>query len=165
VTDKREWGKPAVWAITQNERLWTKFDAVADRSVVIEWSLGDNYRTEMMTPGDRVVFWITGSGGGIARIGFVLAVRATPTGQWKDASGRRHAAPFTGQFFLPPFPNRRYIHRSVTAGDPRMADCELIGTAAQRQAPLRIETAEWKVIERRLLQFDRTNYDFRAAWS
>jgi hypothetical protein len=52
---KRDWPKPAAWAITQNERLWTKFDSVADRSVIIEWSLGDDYRTETMEAGDFAV--------------------------------------------------------------------------------------------------------------
>jgi hypothetical protein len=60
VVDKHDWPKPAAWAITQNERLWAGFDAIADRSVIIEWSLADNYRTHMMEQGDRVVFWITG---------------------------------------------------------------------------------------------------------
>ena len=167
---------PAIWrgdrqgggpsrrrAITQNEKLWTEFDSVTDRSVVVEWSLGDNYRTEAMESGDRAIFWITGRSGGIARVGFVLTVQATPKGRWKDAHGKIHAAPFSGQFFLPPFPNRRYISRSALAGDPRMANCELT-TAAQRQSPLRIEATEWKVIERLLLRFDRSNFDFRAAW-
>lgn len=164
VKGKEEWGKPAAWAITQNEKLWTKFDSVADRSVMVEWSLGEDYRTQMMESGDRSIFWITGRRGGIARVGFVLRVCATPKGRWKDANGEWHAAPFSGQFFLPPFPNRRYIHRSALADDPAMANCELLTTAAQRQAPLRIEAREWKVIERLLLRFDRTNLDFRAAW-
>ncbi len=165
MTDKRAWGKPAAWAITQNEHLWQEFDAIADRSVVIDWSLGDNYRTAMMSPGDRVLFWITGRNGGLARIGFVLGVRKTPRGRWKDALGRWHTEPYSGSFFLPPLPNRRYIHRSVFADDPKMSKCELLGTAAQSQPPLRVEQSEWKVIERRLVQFDRTNYDFRSAWS
>jgi hypothetical protein len=46
-----------------------------------------------------------------------------------------------------------------------MAGCELLTVAAQRQAPLRIEPKEWKVIERLLLSFDRTNFEFRAPWS
>ena len=161
---KEGWGKPAAWAITQNEKLWTEFDAVADRSVIVEWSLGDNYRTKMMEPGDRTVFWITGRNGGIARVGFVLQVRATPKGRWKDAVGRSHVSPLSGLFFLPTFPNRRYIHRSALADDPKMAGCELLTVAAQRQAPLRIEPKEWKLIERLLLNFDRTNFDFRAPW-
>jgi hypothetical protein len=161
---KEEWGKPAAWAITQNEKLWTEFDSVADRSVIVEWSLGEDYRTEMMESGDRAIFWITGPRGGIARVGFVLKVRATPKGRWKDANGEWHAAPFSGQFFLPPFPNRRYIHRSALANDPTMANCELLTTAAQRQPPLRIEAREWRTIERLLLRFDRTNFDFRASW-
>ncbi len=164
MTDKTKWPKPAAWAITQNERLWAEFDSVADRSVIIEWSLADNYRTHMMEPGDRTVFWITGSNGGLARLGFVLKVVETPRGYWKDVKGKRHRSPCSGRFFLPPFPNRRYLHRSVFAEEPAMADCELLTAVAQRQAPLRIERKEWRVIERRLLQFDRTNYDFRAAW-
>jgi hypothetical protein len=165
MTDKRNWPRPAAWGITHNEKLWTQFDSVADRSVVVEWSLADNYRTHLMEPGDRVIFWITGANGGIARMGFVLAVTRTPKGKWKDALGNWHASPFSGEFFLPPFPNRRYIHRSVLVADPNLADCELLGTAAQSQPPLRIEPAEWKIIERRLRQFDRASYAFRAAWA
>lgn len=165
MTGKESWGRPAAWAITQNEKLWTQFDSVADRSVIVQWSLGDSYRTKMMKPGDRAIFWIAGRNGGVARIGFVLDVRSTPKGRWKDAHGDWHAAPFSGQFFLPPLPNRRYIHRSVLARDPKMGKCELLSTAAQSQPPLRIETAEWKVIERLLVRFDRTSFDFRAAWA
>ena len=135
---KRSWGKPAAWAITQNERLWTEFDSVADRSVTIEWSLGDDYRTEMMEQGDRALFWVTGRDGGIARIGFVLGKRKTPRGRWRDAQGKVHPSPFSGTFYLPPLPNRRYIHRSAFVDDPAMAACELLGNASQRPAPLRI---------------------------
>lgn len=71
----------------------------------------------------------------------------------------------SGQFYLPPFPNRRFIHRSAFADDPKMAGCELLGTVAQSQPPLRIERREWKLIERALVRFDRTNYDFRAPWN
>jgi hypothetical protein len=165
MVDKRKWPKPAAWAIAQNERLWTKFDSVADRSVIISWSLGDNYRTELMEPADRTIFWITGANGGIARIGFVLSKERTPGGRWKDANGVWHSAPHHGTFFLPPFPNRRYIHRDALAADRRLASCELLGTAAQRQAPLRIEAREWDVIEELLIEFDRTSPDFRAPWS
>jgi hypothetical protein len=164
VVDKQDWPKPAAWAITQNESLWQEFDSIADRSIIIEWSLSDNYRTAKMDPGDRAVFWITGRNGGLARVGFVLKVTPTPRGFWKDAHGRRHKSPFSGQFYLPPFPNRRYIHRSVFVGKPAMSDCELLGTAAQSQPPLRIEPKEWTVIQRQLLRFDRTNYDFRSPW-
>jgi hypothetical protein len=164
VSDKRAWPKPAAWAIAQNERKWSEFDAVADRCVIVDWSLADDYRTHMMKPGDRSLFWVTGRNGGIARIGFLLSVTATPRARWKDAQGKWHKEPYSGRFFMPPFPNRRYIHRSVFADDPKMAECELLGTAGQRSAPLRIEPSEWRVIERRLRQFDRTNVDFRAAW-
>ena len=164
MTDKRGWGKPAAWAITQNEKLWSEFDSVADRSVIIGWSLGDNYRTEMMEPGDRTIFWITGKNGGIARMGFVLNIRATPGAYWEDSAGRRHDAPYTGTFYLPPFPNRRYIHRSAVSAETGMVNCELLSTAAQSNPPLRIEPAEWKVVEKLLVRFDRTSYDFRAPW-
>jgi len=161
---KKDLGKPAAWAITQNEKLWTKFDSVDDRSVVVGWSLGDDYRTRMMTPGDRTIFWVTGPNGGIARMGFVLEVSETPGGEWEDASGKSHPSPFSGYFFLPPFPNRRYIHRSSLVGRPKMAKCELLTNAAQRPAPLRIEKAEWKVIQAVLCRFDKTS-NSRAAWS
>lgn len=161
---KEDWGKPAAWAITQNEKLWVEFDSIADRSVVVEWSLGDTYRTKMMQSGDRAVFWVVGKNGGIARIGFVLSVRATPKGYWTDAMGTRHESPYSGQFFLPPLPNRRYIHRSALSHEPRLAKCELLTTAAQSAPPLRIEPDEWKAIERLLVKFDRTNFDFRSAW-
>ncbi|HEY5386010.1 MAG TPA: hypothetical protein VIJ56_12315, partial [Acidimicrobiales bacterium] len=118
MVDKRGWGKPAAWAITQNESLWEQFDSIADRSIIIEWSLSDNYRTRMMESGDRVLFWITGRNGGLARVGFVLKVTPTPRGYWKDAHGKRHKSPFAGQFYLPPFPNRRYIHRKAFADKP-----------------------------------------------
>jgi hypothetical protein len=161
---KEDWGKPAAWAITQNEKLWAAFDSIADRSVIVDWSLGDTYRTRMMKPADPTVFWVVGRNGGIARVGFVLAVRPTPRGYWKDASGTRHESPYSGQFFLPPLPNRRYIHRSALASDPRLAKCELLTTAAQSAPPLRIEPKEWKAIAGLLVKFDRTNLDFRSAW-
>jgi hypothetical protein len=164
MVDKRDWPKPAAWAITQNENLWRHFDAVADRSTVVEWSLGDNYRTRMMDPGDRVVFWITGRNGGIARLGFVLAVAPSRRGYWKDAFGTRHKSSFFGQFFLPPFPNRRYIHRNALVDKAAMAECELFSPASQSTAPLRLERKEWAVIERELVRFDLTNRDFRAPW-
>ena len=115
-----------------------RVDSVADRSVTIEWSLGDDYRTEMMEQGDRALFWVTGRDGGIARIGFVLGKRKTPRGRWRDAQGKVHPSPFSGTFYLPPLPNRRYIHRSAFVDDPAMAACELLGNASQRPAPLRI---------------------------
>lgn len=164
MASKEDWGKPAAWAITQNERLWTAYDSISDRSVIVEWSLGDTYRTRMMQPGDRAVFWVVGKNGGIARVGFVLTVRATPTGYWEDALGTRHESPYSGQFFLPPLPNRRYIHRSALTTDPGLAKCELLTTAAQSAPPLRIESNEWKAIERLLVEFDRTNFGFRSAW-
>jgi hypothetical protein len=164
MVDKRDWPKPAAWAITQNERKWQDFDSIADRSIIINWALGDNYRTEQIEPGDRVVFWITGHNGGIARIGFVLRVTPTPRGYWKDAFGVKHKMPFSGEFFLPPFPNRRYIHRDALSKRAGMADCELLSSAAQMTPPLRIEGKEWTVIQRELIRFDRTNYDFRAPW-
>lgn len=64
MVDKQDWPKPAAWAITQNESLWQEFDSIADRSIIIEWSLSDNYRTHLMEPGDRTLFWITGRNGG-----------------------------------------------------------------------------------------------------
>lgn len=164
MTDKRNLGKPAAWAITQNEKLWREFDAVADRSVIIEWSLGGDYRSELVEPGDRAIFWITGPNGGLARLGFVLDVWATPRGYWKDSAGKRHKSPFAGQFFLPPFPNRRYLHRSAFTGSKVMADCELLGTAAQRPAPLRVEAKEWAFIQKKLVRFDESSFEFRAAW-
>jgi hypothetical protein len=164
VAGKEDWGKPAAWAITQNERLWTEFDSVADRSVIVGWSLGDTYRTQLMEPGDRALFWVTGRDGGIARVGFVVAKQRTPRGFWKDAPGARHESPYSGTFFLPPLPNRRYIHRSALSKDPRLAKCELLTTAAQSAPPLRIEPKEWEAIERLLIEFDRTNFDFRSAW-
>ena len=81
MVNKKSWGKPGAWAITQNEKLWDQFDAVADRTTVVEWSLGDDYRTAMVEPGDRALFWITGPNGGLARIGFVLRVDRAPGGQ------------------------------------------------------------------------------------
>jgi hypothetical protein len=164
MVDKQDRPKPAAWAITQNESLWQEFDSIADRSIIIEWSLSDSYRTHMMEPGDRALFWITGRNGGLARVGFVLKVIPTPGAYWKDAFGRRHRALYHGQFYLPPFPNRRYIHRSTFAGKRGMADCELLGAAGHSQPPLRIEPKEWTVIQRELVRFDRTNYDFRAPW-
>ncbi len=65
---------------------------------------------------------------------------------------------------MPPFPNRRYIHRSVLEDRPNLSGCELLGTAAQRLAPLRIEPKEWTVIERLLLRFDKPSFDFRSPW-
>lgn len=164
MVDKRDWPKPAAWAITHNESLWQGFDSVVDRIVVFEWSLGDNYRTHMMEPGDRTLFWITGANGGLARIGFVLKVRRTPKGYWVDRNRKRHQAPYHGLFFLPPLPNRRYVHRSAFLDKAAMANCELLGSAAQMQPPLRIERKEWRVIENLLIQFDRTNDNFRASW-
>lgn len=161
---KEEWPKPAAWAITQNERLWEHFDSVADRSVVISWSLGDSYRTDEMQPGDRALFWVTGKNGGLARLGFVLSTSRTPGGTWTDAFGVAHEAPYSGTFYLPPFPNRRYIHRSAFADRAALANCELLTTAAQRPAPLRIEAKEWKEIEKILLRFDRSSPAFRAGW-
>jgi hypothetical protein len=61
---------------------------------------------------------------------------------FKHANGKRHAAPYSGQFFLPPFPNRRYIHRSILAADSTLSNCELLTSASQRQSPLRIEARE-----------------------
>ena len=165
MVDKRNWERPAAWAITQNEHLWEEFDSVADRRVIVEWSLADNYRTHMMEPGDPALFWITGKNGGIARLGFVLGVRETRRGAWRDAAGKRHKAPYSGEFFLPPFPNRRYIHRSALADRPQLSKCELLGSGSQMQAPLRIEQKEWVVIQQLLRRFDRTNEAFRAPWS
>ena len=164
MVSKRDWPRPAAWAITQNERLLQDFDSVADRSVIIEWSLGDNYRTHMMEKGDRAIFWITGHNGGLARVGFVLSVRPTPRDSWKDSFGRKHKSPYAGKFFLPPFPNRRYIHRSAFESQPNLSECELLGTVAQREPPLRIEPKEWTQIEHLLVRFDRTNFDFRSPW-
>ena len=74
-------------------------------------------------------------------------------------------APYLGEFFLPPFPNRRYIHRSVFEHRPNMANCEVLGTVAQSQPPLRIEPKEWTVIANQLRRFDRTNWEFRSGWT
>src|SRR3712207_2586721 len=60
---KESWRKPAAWAVTHNESLWTKFDSIADRAVVLGWSLGDTYKTQLMEPGDRTIFWIVGRNG------------------------------------------------------------------------------------------------------
>ena len=165
MTDKSD-REVAAWAITQNERLYNKMDAIAERSVIVEWSLGRNYRSDKMQPGDRALFWLTGTRGGIARIGFFIDKRATKprTGFWTDTAGKRHKAGYWGRFFLPPLPNRRYIHRSALEGDPRLANCELLTTAAQSQPPLLIEPREWKAIEQLLFRFDRANSDFRAPW-
>lgn len=146
-TSKEAWPKPAAWAITQNERLWTKFDSITDRSSIIEWSLGDTYRTRLMAPGDRAVFWITGPNGGLARVGFVLRVKETPGHRWLDANEVAHDAPWSGEFFMPPFPNNRYIHRGVLQRLTGLAQCELVTTAAQGPLPLRIEHREWRLIE------------------
>ncbi len=164
MVDKTKWPRPAAWAITQNEKLWTEFDSVADPSVIIGWSLGDSYRTSMMRPGDRALFWMTGPSGGIARIGFVLSTEKTPKGRWVASDGKRHKAPYSGEFFMPPLPNRRYIHRSALLADPRLQDCELLSTASQQPGPLRIEAKEWKSIEKLLRRFDQTSAEFRSSW-
>ena len=164
MVDKRDWPKPAAWAITQNEGLWENFDSIADRSSIIEWSLADNYRTQQLAPGDRVVFWVSGRNGGIARIGFVLSISPSRRGYWTDTFGKRHKSAFYGRFFLPPFPNRRYIHRNAFVDRAGMAECELLSPASSHTPPLRIERREWAVIERELVRFDTSNRDFRAPW-
>jgi len=41
----------AAWAITQNEKLYNRMDAIAERSVIIELSLGSTYRSEKIEGG------------------------------------------------------------------------------------------------------------------
>lgn len=131
----------------------------------MEWSLGDTYRTQMMESGDRTVLWVVGKNGGIARIGFVLTVRSTPKGYWQDAFGTRHKSPYSGTFFLPPLPNRRYIHRSALAAEPVTGEVRA-AHHGRRRTPRR--SASRRRSGRRsgdlLIKFDRTNFDYRSPW-
>lgn len=52
MVDKRDWPKPAAWAITQNENLWQEFDSIADRSIIIEWSRSLSFRAFRRRSGD-----------------------------------------------------------------------------------------------------------------
>ena len=67
----RRTGKAGGVGDHENEKLWAEFDSIANRSVIVEWTLGDTYRTQMVEPGDRTIFWVVGRGG-MARLGFVL---------------------------------------------------------------------------------------------
>lgn len=149
--------KPAAWGITHNPDKFAGFDPFRDDNVVIPWSLADNYRTrDQMAQGDRVVFWETGEHSGIARIGFVLSVHPCPDGFWEDEDGERHEAVWQGTFFLPPFPRGLYIARRSLLRSKRFSGCELVAAGRrQAQPPLRIEAAEWDVIERAVVRLDR----------
>ncbi len=52
---------------------------------VTRWCVADNYRTRMMTPGDRVVLWVSGDGRRVARgiwgLGWVTGAVRDVTGE------------------------------------------------------------------------------------
>jgi hypothetical protein len=149
--------KPAAWGITHNPARFSEFDPFRDDNVMVWWSLADNYRTtEQMAPGDRVVFWQTAPIQGIVRVGFVLGVDPCPDGYWDDDSGTRQETKYQGRFYLPPFPRNLFIPRDFLLRSKAFASCELV-IAGRRQAqpPLRIEPAEWKVVERAIERMNR----------
>ena len=133
--------KQPAWALTHNRELWTHFDPIFDPSIVVDWSLARNYRvTEQMQPGDRVIFWMTGEDGGVARIGFVISLDLTTVGSWEDANGKEHKNGYAGLFFLPPFPQGTYIARSAIEETSAFQSSEL-GTPGVNSStpPLRVE--------------------------
>lgn len=91
----------ACWAITQNERLYDKMDAIAERSVVISWSLGNIYRSERCVQA-------TGCSSGLREKTAESPVSdSSSTRRRRDpgfATGNRHKAGYWGRFYLPPFP-------------------------------------------------------------
>lgn len=49
------------WLLRCNPKIWDLAGFIDDGETAIgNWSVVDNYRSRMMSPGDRVVFWVTG---------------------------------------------------------------------------------------------------------
>ena len=55
----------AAWLLKCNPQVWNLEAFLADGNDYIDsWSVADNYRTGLMEPGDRVLFWVSGPAAG-----------------------------------------------------------------------------------------------------
>lgn len=87
------------WLLKANPAVWDlhRFRADGHRSIA-SWAVRPGYRSRLMRGGDRVVFWVSGSGaGGLPRgiwgLGHVLAEAEawtdTEQGWWRDDGSRQ----------------------------------------------------------------------------
>lgn len=67
------------WLLKCNPKVYDVVGARAAGEEIDSWSVSDNYRTELMEPGDRIILWMTGSEGakpqpGIWAVGHVVGI-------------------------------------------------------------------------------------------
>jgi hypothetical protein len=75
------------WLLKANPAVWDLggFLAAGERRLT-SWAVRPGYRSALMRPGDRVLFWVSGDGrSGFARGVWGLGVVTAPAESWQDA--------------------------------------------------------------------------------
>lgn len=142
------------WMVKCNPKVWDLAGYLDDGGRTIDdWSVQENYRSELMAPGDLVFFWVTGPADaqltpGVWGVGHVVApsdwfvgvADADPTddGYWLDHEARLQASYFA-RLEVPlldaPVP------RTQIAADPDLARLEVI-SSPQMGNPQYVSTQE-----------------------
>ncbi|MDQ6783619.1 MAG: DUF3883 domain-containing protein [Actinomycetota bacterium] len=143
------------WVLKCNPRMWDLEGWIADGNEVVgDWSVNENYRSELMQPGQPAVLWVTGSLGakpepGVWGVGEVIAPPHSVSGgdaYWLDLSAAERVTTVV-QLQLPV--SGLLVAREEMQADPRLADCEVF-RAPQMGNPSWFTREEWAAARRYL---------------
>ena len=75
------------WLLKANPQLWDMRGFLeAGENRLTSWAVRPGYRTALMAPGDRVLFWVSGNGrSGLARGVWGVGQVVAPAEEWVDA--------------------------------------------------------------------------------
>jgi hypothetical protein len=156
------------WVIKCDPKVWDlKAFLDAGEDYIYDWSVKDNYRTRRMTPGDPIVFWVSGSAkatlsAGVWGVGYVTApVNVEVTGEleapdviaddgyWLDLDAKRGARIFVKT-------NIQMLETPITRDRIRLVT-ELSNIEPLRQPqmsnPNWLNTTEWAALQDLLGEF------------
>lgn len=141
------------WVLKCNPQTWDLAQWVADGNTLIDnWSVQDNYRSERMQPGDPAVLWVTGSGAagvapGVWGTGHVVGAPWRVLGSggdyWLDLDAADRVTLIVG---LDIVVTELVVSRSVLRADPRLASCEIF-RSPQMGNPSWLNKDEWSALQ------------------
>jgi hypothetical protein len=128
-----ETGDVGAWLLKANPRYFDIEGALAAGERIDSWRLAQSYRVELITEGDRVVLWVTGSRRGICAMGLVTGTPTPSVGGssfWQDEDEKGKARPYLPISVSP----IEKLTESELVRDERFDSAELI-TARQMGNP------------------------------
>lgn len=137
------------WVLKCNPTVWDIEAYVASGAgPILDWSVGNTYRNQLMENGDPVILWVSGPSGGVQGVGDVTGPVApqvlTEQGVWRE--------PVIGREFL--FASvsidvwSQPIARADVRADPALADAEVF-RSPQGTNPSYLTPAQWTTLRDR----------------